>query len=118
MRRPTISLASALAMALALGACGSSSSSSTHTSTAAASSQSTTTATTGVVVKTAQNATVGHVILVDAQGRTLYHLTGEQGGKFICTASSCVAIWHPLTVSAGAAPTGVASLATVKRPDG
>jgi predicted lipoprotein with Yx(FWY)xxD motif len=49
---------------------------------------------------------------------TLYHLGGEQNGKFVCTSSACVGVWHPLTAAAGSTPTGVASLATVKRPDG
>jgi predicted lipoprotein with Yx(FWY)xxD motif len=49
---------------------------------------------------------------------TLYHLSGEQNGKFICTTSACVGVWHPLTVAAGSTPTGVSALATVKRPDG
>jgi predicted lipoprotein with Yx(FWY)xxD motif len=61
---------------------------------------------------------VGGTILVDAQGMTLYHLSGEQNGKFICTSSACVGVWHPLTVAAGSTPTGVSALATVKRPDG
>jgi predicted lipoprotein with Yx(FWY)xxD motif len=49
---------------------------------------------------------------------TLYRLTGENGGKFICTSSACTAVWHPLTVAAGTTPSGVAAIATVKRPDG
>jgi predicted lipoprotein with Yx(FWY)xxD motif len=49
---------------------------------------------------------------------TLYHLGGEQNGKFVCTSSACLGVWHPLTAAAGSTPTGVASLATVKRPDG
>jgi predicted lipoprotein with Yx(FWY)xxD motif len=50
---------------------------------------------------------------------TLYSLSGEQGGKFICSTTACTGIWHPLTVSAGETPSGkVASLSTVKRPDG
>jgi predicted lipoprotein with Yx(FWY)xxD motif len=58
-------------------------------------------------------------ILVNAQGMTLYHLSAEQNGKFICTSTACTGIWHPLTVSAGSAPSGEAgSLSTVKRPDG
>ena len=48
---------------------------------------------------------------------TLYHLSGETNGKFICTSSACLKVWHP--VSATATPTGsVSSLGTVKRPDG
>jgi len=50
---------------------------------------------------------------------TLYRLSGEHAGKWICTSSECVKIWHPLTASAGQAPKGsVSSLGTVKRPDG
>jgi predicted lipoprotein with Yx(FWY)xxD motif len=57
-------------------------------------------------------------VLVDAQGLTLYRLSGEQNGKFICTNAACLQTWHPLTVSGGGAPSGVGSLGTVKRPDG
>jgi predicted lipoprotein with Yx(FWY)xxD motif len=71
------------------------------------------------VVKTASNTTLGATILVDAQGITLYHLSGEQNGKWICTSAACVQVWHPLIASSGAAPKGgVGSLGTVKRPDG
>jgi len=49
---------------------------------------------------------------------TLYRLSGEQGGKWICT-SACVQAWHPLIAPAGGSPKGgVSSLGTVKRPDG
>jgi predicted lipoprotein with Yx(FWY)xxD motif len=59
---------------------------------------------------------LGGTILVDANGMTLYSLSAEQGGKFICTSSACLQVWHPLTgTTAGAS---VASLGTVKRPDG
>ncbi|HXB15677.1 MAG TPA: hypothetical protein VNV44_08010 [Solirubrobacteraceae bacterium] len=58
-------------------------------------------------------------ILVNASGMTLYHLSGETSGKFICTSSGCTAVWHPLTVSTGTTPSGqVSSLGVVKRPDG
>jgi predicted lipoprotein with Yx(FWY)xxD motif len=71
-----------------------------------------------VAIKTATNAKLG-TILVDGEGMTLYHLSGEQAGKFICTTSACLGIWHPVTVtSAGAPAGGVTSLGTVKRPDG
>jgi hypothetical protein len=50
---------------------------------------------------------------------TLYALSGESSGKFICTTSACVGIWHPLKASGPGTPTGsVSSLSTVKRPDG
>jgi predicted lipoprotein with Yx(FWY)xxD motif len=57
-------------------------------------------------------------VLVDPQGLTLYRLSGEQNGKFLCTSAACLQTWHPLTVTGGGAPSGVSSLATVKRPDG
>jgi predicted lipoprotein with Yx(FWY)xxD motif len=106
----------ALAASVALAACGSSSSSSTgsHTTAPAAPAATTPSATT---VKTASSS-LG-TILVDAHGMTLYSLSAEQGGKFICSTSACTGIWHPLTVSAGGSPSGeVGSLGTVKRPDG
>jgi predicted lipoprotein with Yx(FWY)xxD motif len=50
---------------------------------------------------------------------TLYHLSGEHAGKFICTSAACLGIWHPLTVSAGSKPAGsVSSLGVIKRPNG
>jgi predicted lipoprotein with Yx(FWY)xxD motif len=71
-------------------------------------------------VKTASNATLHATVLVNAQGMTLYSLSAEKNGKFICTSSACVAVWHPLSVSSTAVPSGAAvgSLGTVKRPDG
>jgi predicted lipoprotein with Yx(FWY)xxD motif len=66
----------------------------------------------------ARNAKLGQTVLVDGQGLTLYHLTAETGGKFVCT-GSCESLWHPLTVSPGSKPSGNAgSLSLVKRPDG
>ena len=110
-----------LAATVLLAACGVSSKSSSST-TSAASTAATQAASSqraaGAVVKTASSSSLGGTILVDAQGMTLYHLSGEQNGKFICTSSACVGVWHPLTVAAGNTPTGVSSLATVKRPDG
>jgi predicted lipoprotein with Yx(FWY)xxD motif len=71
-----------------------------------------------VVVKSAANSTLGATVLVDAQGMTLYSLSGESGGKFICTSSACTQVWHPLSASAGTPSGSVGSLGTVKRPDG
>jgi predicted lipoprotein with Yx(FWY)xxD motif len=70
-------------------------------------------------VKTASVSSVGASVLVDAQGLTLYHLSGEQNGKWICTSGACVKVWHPLAAPTGGAPSGsVGSLGTVKRPGG
>jgi predicted lipoprotein with Yx(FWY)xxD motif len=103
----------AIAASLLMVACGSSTSNSTTTSTA----QTTSSPSSAVVVKTASNA-LG-TILVDSQGMTLYHLSGEQKGKFICTSSACIGVWHPLIAPSSGAPSGeVGSLGTVKRPGG
>jgi predicted lipoprotein with Yx(FWY)xxD motif len=119
MRQSIKLLIPALAISVLLAACGSSSSSTSATSTAATqAAPSQNAAGSSAVVKTASNSSVGGTILVDSRGMTLYHLSGEQNGKFICTSSGCVAVWHPLAVPAGSTPTGVSSLATVKRPDG
>jgi len=72
-----------------------------------------------MLVKSAPNPTLGGTVLVNAQGLTLYHLSAEQGGRFICTSATCVHNWPPLTVPSGSKPSGtVGSLGVVKRPDG
>jgi len=70
------------------------------------------------VVTTAHNATLGKTVLVTTKGRTLYSLSAERNGRFICTDKTCLSFWKPLVVPAGATPTGAAHLATIKRPDG
>jgi predicted lipoprotein with Yx(FWY)xxD motif len=119
VRRPITILIPTLAAAVLLAACGSSSSSKS-TSSAAVTQPAATTSSgqPSAVVKTARNAALGTTVLVNSQGMTLYHLSGEQNGKFICTSSACVGIWHPLTVASGSTPSGVESLGVVKRPDG
>jgi predicted lipoprotein with Yx(FWY)xxD motif len=70
-------------------------------------------------VATADNSRVGQTILVDSKGMTLYDLSAEKNGRFICTDAECLSLWHPLVVPAGEKPEGsVGSLGTVKRPDG
>jgi predicted lipoprotein with Yx(FWY)xxD motif len=70
-----------------------------------------------VVAKKADNTTLGETILTNTKGRTLYSLSAETKGKFICTAS-CLSIWHPLVIKEGVKPTGPAKLGAVERPDG
>jgi predicted lipoprotein with Yx(FWY)xxD motif len=70
------------------------------------------------VVNTAKNAKLGKTILVTLGGRTLYSLSAERRGKFICVDRTCLSFWKPLVVGRGVTPTGVDGLATVKRPDG
>ena len=60
----------------------------------------------------------GKTILVNRRGMTLYHLSVEKRGHFICTSSACLAEWKPLVVARGVKPTGASSLGTVRRPDG
>lgn len=71
-----------------------------------------------VVVKTAKSAKLGKTILVGLNGHTLYHLSAEKNGRFICTNKACLAFWHPLVVRKGMKPAGVRGLGTIKRPDG
>jgi predicted lipoprotein with Yx(FWY)xxD motif len=108
MRSALKLLVPAVAASLMLAACGSSSKSSSETATNAAASG-------AASVKSAANAALGATVLVDSQGMTLYHLSGEQNGKFICASSACTQIWHPVT---GTPSGSVGSLSTVKRPDG
>ena len=111
----------ALAVSLTLAACGSSSSSSGSSAQTAAPAASTTPSSSGagaVVVRSAANPALGATVLVNAQGMTLYSLSGERGGKFICTSSACTQVWHPLSAAAGTPSGSVGSLGTVKRPDG
>jgi predicted lipoprotein with Yx(FWY)xxD motif len=73
---------------------------------------------TSAVVKTMHNATLGKTILVNRSGLTLYSLSAERHGRFICSNSACLALWKPLVVAKGVKPTGVSGLTAVKRPDG
>lgn len=70
------------------------------------------------VVKTARSKRLKRTILVNRRGRTLYSLSAERNGRFICTDSSCLSFWTPLVVVSGTRPTGTRALGTVKRPDG
>ena len=119
MRHPLKLFLPAIAVSLLLAACGSSSSSNTTSSATGTqpAAQTSSSSSSAVLVKSASNS-LG-TILVSNQGMTLYHLSGEQNGKFICTSAACVGIWHPLIApSTGTHSGGVSSLGTVKRPDG
>lgn len=72
---------------------------------------------TKVVAKKADNTTLAETILTNTKGRTLYSLSAETKGRFICTAS-CLSTWHPLVVKTGVKPTGPVKLGTIERPDG
>ena len=56
-------------------------------------------------------------ILVNSKGLSLYRLSGEKKGHFICT-GSCTQLWRPLRPRKGKSPAGVSHLGTLSRPDG
>jgi len=66
-------------------------------------------------ISTAKNDKLGQTVLVDGNGMTLYALSAEKDGKFICTDSKCLSLWTPVS---GKASGDVGSLAMVNRPDG
>ena len=72
---------------------------------------------TTAVVKTMHNASLGKTILVNRNGLTLYSLSAERHGRFICTTGFCLSLWKPLLVARGVTPAGVKGLSVVKRPD-
>ena len=92
--------------AVVLATCGSSDSSTksstskSSTSTSSASTTSTQAAgsTSTAVVKTASDPSLG-VILVDAEGKTLYTLTN--GGQAVACTGGCLTAWPPLLLPAG-----------------
>jgi predicted lipoprotein with Yx(FWY)xxD motif len=92
-----------MAIAVTAAACGSASAS---TSTHRASG----------IVRTAQNAGLGAKVLVNAKGMTLYTLSAETNGRFICT-KSCLQLWKPV-LAKGAIQAGGLNLGTVVRSDG
>jgi predicted lipoprotein with Yx(FWY)xxD motif len=69
------------------------------------------------VVKTAKSKTLGKTILVNRNGLTLYSLSAETHGRFICSNDACLSLWTPLVVPRGTKPTGSHSLGTIRRPD-
>jgi predicted lipoprotein with Yx(FWY)xxD motif len=69
------------------------------------------------VAKKARNSTLGEIVLTTLKGRTLYTLSAEVKGRFICT-GACLSVWHPLVVAKDVKPLGPTRLGRVKRPDG
>ncbi len=108
-------LAGAAAVVVLAAGCGSSSATSTTGHDAPAKT----------TVQSAHSSQLGGSVLVSAKGMTLYTLSAETNGRFICTKSStipggntsCLSLWIPLTVAKGSTPTGAAQLGTITRPD-
>lgn len=100
----------ALGAAAAAAACSSSSSSS---STAAPSSSAPASASTAAVTISVKSVPGVGQVLVNGQGKTLYMLTSEKGGKITCTAANgCTKVWPETVVATGtkaAAGSGVQS---------
>jgi predicted lipoprotein with Yx(FWY)xxD motif len=69
------------------------------------------------VAKQGTVTSLGKAVLTNNAGHTLYSLSAETKGRFICT-GDCLGTWRPLVVAAGTKPSGPAKLATIKRPDG
>ena len=94
-------------LAVAAAGCGSSSSSSSSASTPAATTTTSAkkpakAAATKLTISAATVPGLG-VILVNAEGRTLYTFAPDKKSKVTCT-SSCASVWPPVTLSAGEAP--------------
>lgn len=94
-----IALLSALALALCLAAGASASGSSK------------------VVAKEAKSESLGATVLTRNNGHTLYSLSVETHGRFVCT-GGCLGTWKPLVVPQGMKPKGPVKLGTIRRPDG
>lgn len=69
------------------------------------------------VVGEAQASSLHKTVLTNTKGLTLYSLSVEKNGKFICT-GSCTSTWFPLIVARGTTPKGPVRLGTIKRPEG
>jgi predicted lipoprotein with Yx(FWY)xxD motif len=98
------------ATALGLAACGSGDATAKQSAPARGTGK--------AVVKQAQNEELGKTVLTNGRGLTLYSLSVEKNGKFICADPACLSVWHPLLVPAGVKPTGPVPLGTVRRPKG
>ena len=57
-------------------------------------------------------------VLTTTKGLTLYTLSGETNGHFICTSATCLRAWPPLLVTPGTRPTGPVKLGAIKNPEG
>ncbi len=110
-------LCPSLLAALVLSACGGSSSTSSHSLAGASQPTAAQSVSTNALVRAAANSKLDARVLVNAQGMTLYRLTGEQNGKFICASAGCLKVWHPLIAADNRAPNGtVGFLGTANRP--
>jgi predicted lipoprotein with Yx(FWY)xxD motif len=60
---------------------------------------------------------LGATVLTRTNGHTLYSLSVETNGRFVCT-GGCLGTWKPLVLPRGVKPKGPVKLGTIHRPDG
>jgi predicted lipoprotein with Yx(FWY)xxD motif len=70
-----------------------------------------------VVAKKVQSESLEATVLARTNGRTLYSLSVETHGRFVCT-GGCLGTWKPLVVPRGVKPKGPVKLGTIRRPEG
>jgi predicted lipoprotein with Yx(FWY)xxD motif len=124
-KQPRVMLAlPVVVLLLAAAACGSGGASPSSGSGAASPSRA---PSTGGLVQATASPKLGGTVLTNRRGMTLYALSAERAGRFICTRSatvpgtttSCLSLWKPLLVQPGTALSGNAGhLGTIRRPDG
>ena len=114
-----------LGAAITMAACGSSSSSTASGSGSASSAPAGASSSTQTVTISAKSVPGVGTVLVNGQGRTLYLLSSEKGGKLTCTDDNgCTKVWPdtelPKGMTAATAGSGVqaALLGTVKDASG
>jgi predicted lipoprotein with Yx(FWY)xxD motif len=56
-----------------------------------------------LTISSASNSKLGERVVVNAQGHTLYALSGESKSRQFCTSSECLRFWPPLRVSSRSA---------------
>lgn len=121
--RPLSAVAAVAVVGLIAAACGSSTPSATSTSTTAVTPAGTTGSGSAdqTVADAMTNATVGHSILVNASGMTLYKFSADTAGTSACN-GACATVWPPLTVASGTTPKGASgatgTFGTITRTDG
>jgi len=115
--RPLRYAVPALVAVVVLAACGSSGSKTKSSSSSTGAPATTAAAASGAAVKT--GGTKYGSVLVDAQGRTLYHRTDETATHIVCV-DKCAVTWPPVFAEGASlsATTGVPALTVVNRPDG
>ena len=123
--RSLTGLAAVAVVGLIAAACGSSTPNASSSTSTTSASPAGTTATTGasgqMVADAVSNAKIGHPILTDSSGMTLYKFSADTSTTSACNAG-CVTAWPPLTVPAGTTPKGgpgtSGTFGTITRTDG